>query len=417
VPRRPAAKRTTDAGGATTVRGKRANGAGSVYFDQSNECYFATWRDGDGRRRKVRGKTQAEAERRRADAVERDANEPRRAGSRFSAATTVHELAVWWLDNVAPHRMRPSSVGTVAKRLTRERLRRLADVAVVDLTSEQVQEWQSGLLRGAHALSPSTVADTRVTLNHVLDLAVDHQLVSVNPGKRVKPPRIPKTQGRHLHPADAQRLVAACSGARYGAAVAMLFMQGWRVSEVLGLAWGDLDLDATEPTATVRRAVVQVPGTGRVLGPPKTEGAEGVHYLLPGVVDRLRAHRAAQAVERLAAGPLWQSHRYDGARVDLVFTTVDGGIVARQHVDKLIRAKAEALGIDTAGLGTHVGRRTVVTAMSEDGVALDDIARHVGHRSATTTAGYVRSHKERDRATAKRAATLLDVPALGTPVR
>jgi hypothetical protein len=108
--------------------------------------------------------------------------------------------------------------------------------------------------------------------------------------------------------------------------------------------------------------------------------------------------------------PAWQTPRCDGERIDLVFTTEDGGIVARQHVDKLIRARAESLDIDTAGLGTHVGRRTVVTAMSEDGVALDDIARHVGHRSATTTAGYVRSHKERDRATAKRAATLLDVP-------
>ncbi len=160
----------------------------------------------------------------------------------------------------------------------------------------------------------------------------------------------------------------------------------------------------------MRRAVA-VPGAGRVLGPPKSEGAEGVHNLLPGVVDRLRAHRAAQAAERLAAGPTWQTHRYEGARIDLVFTTEGGGIVARQHVDKLTRTKAAALGIDTTGLGTHVDRRTVVTAMSEDGVPLDDIARHVGHRSTTTTAGYVRSHKERDRATAKRAGDLLDVPA------
>ena len=129
------------------------------------------------------------------------------------------------------------------------------------------------------------------------------------------------------------------------------------------------------------------------------------------MVDRLRAHRAAQAAERLAAGPAWQTHTYEGERIDLVFTTEDGGIVARQHVDKLTRSKAAALGIDTTGLGTHVGRRTVVTAMSEDGVPLDDIARHVGHRSTTTTAGYVRSHKEHDRVTAKRAANLLDVPA------
>lgn len=48
--------------------------------------------------------------------------------------------------------------------------------------------------------------------------------------------------------------------------------------------------------------------------------------------------------------------------------------------------------------------------MSENGVVLDDIARHVGHRSSTT-AGYVRSHAARDKAIAKRAAEILDVPA------
>lgn len=406
------AKRSTSSEGVTTVRGKRANGGGSVYWDQSNDCYFATWTDSTGKRRKSRGKTQAEAQQRRDDAIDQHGLIAARGPSRFTPATTVGELAAWWLANVAPHRMRPSSLGTVGKRLTRERLGSIADVAVMELTSEQVQEWQSGLLVGANKLSPSTVSDTRVTLNQVLDCAVDHHLIALNPAKRVKPPRVPKTQGRHLDAADASRLVAACTGARYGAVVAMLFMQGWRVSEVLGLAWSDLDLDAKEPTARVRRAVVEAPVVGRSLGPPKTEGAEGVHYLLPGVVERLRVHRAAQAAERLAAGAIWQVHTYEGERLDLVFTTEDGGLVARQHVDKLVRAKASALGIDTTGLGTHAGRRTVVTAMSEDGVPLDDIARHVGHRSSTTTAGYVRSHKERDKATAKRAASILDVPAV-----
>lgn len=67
------AKRSTGADGVTTVRGKRANGGGSVYFDKANECYFATWNDATGKRRKVRGKTQAEAERRRDEAIDKDA--------------------------------------------------------------------------------------------------------------------------------------------------------------------------------------------------------------------------------------------------------------------------------------------------------------------------------------------------------
>ena len=45
-------------------------------------------------------------------------------------------------------------------------------------------------------------------------------------------------------------------------------MHGWRVSEVLGLSWEDIDFDAG--TATVRRAAVYVDGVGVTLGPTKT---------------------------------------------------------------------------------------------------------------------------------------------------
>jgi hypothetical protein len=54
-----------------------------------------------------------------------------------------------------------------------------------------------------------------------------------------------------------------------------------RVSEVLGLASDDLDLDAG--TSHVRRASIYVDGPGQQLGPPKTEGPRGEHWLLPTV--------------------------------------------------------------------------------------------------------------------------------------
>jgi hypothetical protein len=78
---------------------------------------------------------------------------------------------------------------------------------------------------------------------------------------------------------------------------------------VLGLAWEDLDLDAG--IAHVRRASVYVDGRGQQLGPPKTEGARGEHWLMPTVVTMLKQRRADQAQGR-AAAPVWATIAYGG---------------------------------------------------------------------------------------------------------
>jgi integrase len=55
-----------------------------------------------------------------------------------------------------------------------------------------------------------------------------------------------------------------------------------------------------------------------------------------------------------------------------------------------MKQAAKTAGI-TAELGTHAGRRTVVTTLYVDGdEALEDIARFVGHAKPTTTAGYIK---------------------------
>jgi integrase len=147
---------------------------------------------------------------------------------------------------------------------------------------------------------------------------------------------------------------------RLGAAVALLFLQGWRVSEVLGLAWEDVDLDAG--TALVRRASVYVDGRGQQLGPPKTEGARGEHWLMPTVVALLRQRQAVQDTER-ATSPTWATITYGGQQISLVFTNPTGGLVLRQAVAKVVKQAAKTAGI-SADLGTHTGRRTVVTLCS-----------------------------------------------------
>jgi integrase len=297
-------------------------------------------------------------------------------------------LAAWWLNTEARQNVRVSSFGAISNRLTSSRLRGLADVPVVELRSEQVMTWKSELL---DRLAPSTVADTRATLKQVLDQAVDHGLIARNPVDKVKPPTVEQSKDRRvLTREEVAQLIVACDVSRYAAAVAIMYTTGLRVSEALGLAWEDIDLD--KGTAHVRRAVIEAKGHGKLLGPPKTNGAKGVHHLAPGAIERLRVRKAEQDEERERAGPMWKTIVYDKSVVSLVFTAEDGSIGSRQRIDQLVRRKAEMLGIDTVGLGTHVGRRTVIDTLRNAGVPLDDIAHHVGHANTLNDRGLCARH-------------------------
>jgi integrase len=405
VPQRPKGKRVRAIDGSFTVSGKASNGEGSLYRE-ADGVWRATYRvPGESRPRRVRGRTREEVLRRRAEALTKALAEGPRTPSTtmLSASSTIAELAAWWLQTVAAARVRPSSLGKYVDRI--ERITAwLGDVRIGGLRAEQVATWQSELLR---SLAPKTVADSRATFRSLVDEAVNLGLIVTNPVDRVRPPKERPSVRRALSAAEARALVAAAAGDRLGAAVALLFVQGWRVSEVLGLAWSDLDLKAG--MATVSRASVYADGIGMMLGPPKTEGAKGRHLLTPIVVELLRRRRREQDEDRLRAGDGWQRLVYEGRPIELVFTTDTGGLLLRQVVTKAVAASAVAAGLDPTGLGTHAGRSTAITVLyAEEGLDLADVARHVGHASPSTTAGYVRHLGRRPQATADAAKRLLD---------
>jgi integrase len=401
--KRPTPKRhtiTADGTERTVIDNKRANGTGSIYAEERPDGRYrwrATYVDATGKRRTVTAATRRDVETRLADKLAEAATKP-------PAPTTVADITERWLTTVAPLRVRAATLDSYTKfvgYLTAD----LGTLRAADLDHSTASAWQANL---STRLAPHTVANARQVARQVFAEAVAAGLVDRNPFDSVKAPKAgPRRTARILSTDEVARLVQASANFTNGAAVALLFLQGWRVSEVLGLAWSDLDLD--NGTARISRASTYTTSRGMHLAPPKTVGTGGVHHLAPSSISALRAHRDAQDARRADAGDLWATNLYDGRTLDLVFTTEAGALLHRQAVTKAVQRAAVAAGIDPEGIATHTGRRTVVTALYADGrVDLSDIARHVGHSNTSTTAGYVRSLGERPRDTARLAADLLD---------
>ena len=390
-------KRAVTPDGTVTVHGKNANGEGSVYRTKDGR-WVAAWSE-PGRKypHQATGKTRDEAIRRRSE---------RRAQPPPSRGQTLGEVADWWLHNVYKTRV---SIDTWHK--AEERLpgikKEFGHLLPSQVTYDAVVEWLAALLE---EFKRGTVKNYRQTLALVFDDAVRRGLAQGNPVRTTDLPARTESDGRALDSKEARALITAAQDLRLGAAVVILYLMGWRVSEVLGLAWDDIDFETGK--VTLRRASVYRKGVGRILKPTaKSDGAHGEHWLTPTCLEFLKARRAAQLSER-AAAVHWETVTCEDRPVDLVFTNLTGGLVQRYRVQRAVERAAEAASIDANGLATHGGRRTVITVLwSEGDESVEDIAELVGHADPKTTAGYIKRRGKRPERIARRSAQLLDPAA------
>lgn len=149
---------------------------------------------------------------------------------------------------------------------------------------------------------------------------------------------------------------------------------GLRRSEMLGLSWDDVDLEAG--TLTVRRSLVRAKGK-LSLGETKTPGSRRTLFLPNEVVEVFRRHKARQATERLAAGESW-------VHSGLVITSEVGTPFDPDN----FRRRLSRL-TTSAGLGhwsTHELRHSAASLMLANQVGLKVVSETLGHSSIRLTA-------------------------------
>ena len=178
--------------------------------------------------------------------------------------------------------------------------------------------------------------------------------------RRVVPlPRLPRRLPRALSQADVERLVthpdATPRGLRDRAALELLYGAGLRVSELVGLRPGDLDLE---------RQLVRVEGKGSRQRVVPTGG------------------EAAEAARRyLARG---RPYLGKAQQRDAFLLNARGRRITRQGVAGIVREHAAAAGADDA-ISPHALRHSFATHLIENGCDLRVVQELLGHASIATT--------------------------------
>jgi integrase len=190
---------------------------------------------------------------------------------------------------------------------------------------------------------------------------------------------VPRMAEHELHVLDREqvrRLLETASGDRLEALYVLAISTGMRQGELLALRWSDVDLD--QRTVRVRSTLQRTKEDGYILAAPKTKGSRRQITLSTTARDALRAHRARQAAERLAAGPAWLG-KYDLVFLNSVGNPLDGMNLLHYHFYPLL---------NRAGLPRirfHNLRHTAATLLLGRGVNPKIVSEMLGHASIGIT--------------------------------
>lgn len=219
----------------------------------------------------------------------------------------------------------------------------------------------------------------KVVLGAMLDMAVRHDAITVNPVRTTARLRRTKSDTRTLTVEDLNAVRQAVHDWRtkdrpgpkpnndMGDIVDLMLATGCRIGEILALRWKDIDLTADRPILTVRGTI-------------KTETGRGTYR---------KARPKSDASIRTVALPAFavailkrRHHECTANQFDAVFATRNGTWHQVGNVERRWRQIRQDTGFEW--VTPHTFRKTVATLISER-VDPEAASQQLGHSSASIT--------------------------------
>jgi len=324
-----------------------------------------------GRRYHVTGDTKTQARRKRDDLLAQH-----RAGLLGDPAgrrVTVGALLASWLEGKRPTVV-PSTwarYGVAVGHLTPH----LGKVRLHELAAPAVRRAYAALT--ARGYSPVTVRHAHGVPSQALAQAVADGVLARNPCATLRG-ALPKKERAEVEALTGAEVAALLAVPGRGRALwTLAAYSGLREGELLGLLWRDVDLERGR--VTVQRVWAQGPeGVGhRLRAYPKNHSSVRTVDLPAACLRALQEHRRAQLVEKVGA-PLWLDQE------GRVFLTRHGTPLHPGNTVRDLQHDAEKAGI-ARRVYPHILRHTYASHLLKAGRPVTEVARLMGHSSATTT--------------------------------
>jgi len=277
---------------------------------------------------------------------------------------------------------------------TLERYRELAELQIIPhlgnttlqkLRPLHVSEWHGKLLvsgsKKGGPLSARTVGHAHRVLHRALARACAVEILSRNVAAIIKPPKVEAKEVEILTPEQVKVLVKGLAVDRrrnqtlpLHPLVMVALSTGLRRGELLGLQWGDIDLD--KATLKVERSVEETKA-GLRLKAPKTKNGRRTITLPASAINGLKVHRTSLRADRLLLGLGREEPDM------LVFSTDEGALMSPDGLSKSWRYLTEAF--DLPPVMFHALRHTHASALIAAGLDVVTVSRRLGHASPTVT--------------------------------
>ena len=245
------------------------------------------------------------------------------------------------------------------------------ELKLAEVTPQHIQDFYNLKLKAGQ--STSSVRSYGKLLNGSLRDAHWKGLIPSNPTERAPRPPKKKSIGKAYTVKQAQALLDVISGRSIEAVVKLALFYGLRRSEVLGLRWRDVDLEAN--TILICNTLVQQ-DTIIEQEVTKTRASHRTLHIPADMKAYLQELKQTQDERRKQMGRAYHPGDY-------VCTSEDGSPFMPNYITAQFRRILEQEGLPI--IRFHDLRHTAASLLIEKGVMLVQVSKFLGHEKISTT--------------------------------